>query len=171
MPPIDECLRIAGREFTSRLLVGTGKYASFEQTARCVALSGAAMVTVAVRRVNITDRGRDNLLDYLDLKQVAILPNTAGCYTADDAIRTARLAREALDNPWIKLEVIGDQATLFPDTQGLLEATRVLAAEGCAWSTPALPRSCRWPRPSAPAWASRMPPTCASCASASPRCR
>ncbi len=126
----DEPLRIAGREFGSRLLVGTGKYASFEQTARCVTLSGAAMVTVAVRRVNITDRHRDNLLDYLDLNQVAILPNTAGCYTADDAIRTARLAREALDNPWIKLEVIGDQATLFPDTQGLLEATRVLVAEG-----------------------------------------
>jgi thiazole synthase len=101
-----------------------------EQTARCVALSGAAMVTVAVRRVNITDRGRENLLDFLDLSQVAILPNTAGCYTAEEAIRTARLAREALDNPWIKLEVIGDQQTLFPDTEALLQATRVLAAEG-----------------------------------------
>src|SRR6185437_531121 len=123
-------LTIANRAFSSRLLVGTGKYASMEQTARCVALSGAAMVTVAVRRVNITDRGRENLLDFLDLSQVAILPNTAGCYTAEEAIRTARLAREALDNPWIKLEVIGDQATLFPDTHALLDATRTLVAEG-----------------------------------------
>ncbi|HEY8055790.1 MAG TPA: thiazole synthase [Terriglobales bacterium] len=125
-----DSLQIAGRGFASRLLVGTGKYRSMEQTARCVALSGAAMVTVAVRRVNITDRGRENLLDFLDLSQVAILPNTAGCYTAEEAIRTARLAREALDNPWIKLEVIGDQQTLFPDTEALLQATRVLAAEG-----------------------------------------
>ncbi|HET9784795.1 MAG TPA: thiazole synthase [Terriglobales bacterium] len=126
----EDCLQIGGRGFASRLLVGTGKYRSMEQTARCVALSGAAMVTVAVRRVNITDRGRENLLDFLDLSQVAILPNTAGCYTAEEAIRTARLAREALDNPWIKLEVIGDQQTLFPDTEALLQATRVLAAEG-----------------------------------------
>lgn len=126
LPP----LRIAGRNFTSRLLVGTGKYASFEQTARCIELSGAAMVTVAVRRVNITERGKENLLDFLDLARVAILPNTAGCYTAEEAIRTARLAREALDNPWIKLEVIGDQQTLFPDTVALVEATRVLAREG-----------------------------------------
>jgi thiazole synthase len=125
-----DSLQIAGRGFASRLLVGTGKYRSMEQTARCVALSGAAMVTVAVRRVNITDRGRENLLDFLDLSRVAILPNTAGCYTAEEAIRTARLAREALDNPWIKLEVIGDPQTLFPDTAGLLEATRVLVAEG-----------------------------------------
>lgn len=123
-------LQIADRRFSSRLLVGTGKYRSFQETARCVALSGAAMVTVAVRRINVTDRSRDNLLDYLDLKQTALLPNTAGCYTAEDAIRTARLAREALDNPWIKLEVIGDQQTLYPDTHALLEATRVLAAEG-----------------------------------------
>ncbi|MGH9415081.1 MAG: thiazole synthase [Terriglobales bacterium] len=123
-------LTIAGRTFASRLLVGTGKYGSFEQTARCVALSRAAMVTVAVRRVNITDHGRDNLLDHLDLTQVALLPNTAGCYTADEAVRTARLAREALDNRWIKLEVIGDQQTLYPDTQALLEATRTLAADG-----------------------------------------
>ncbi|MGN6592019.1 MAG: thiazole synthase [Terriglobales bacterium] len=126
----EDFLEIAGRRFGSRLLVGTGKYRSMEQTARCVQLSGAAMVTVAVRRVNITDRGRENLLNYLDLSRVAILPNTAGCYTAEEAIRTARLAREALDNPWIKLEVIGDQQTLFPDTAGLLEATRVLVAEG-----------------------------------------
>ncbi|HEY7855856.1 MAG TPA: thiazole synthase [Terriglobales bacterium] len=121
---------IAGREFSSRLLVGTGKYQSMAQTARCVTLSGAAMVTVAVRRVNITDRAQENLLDYLDLTQVALLPNTAGCYTAAEAVRTARLAREALDNPWVKLEVIGDQETLFPDTEALLEATRTLVAEG-----------------------------------------
>jgi len=130
MAPDTDALIIAGREFPSRLLVGTGKYRSYEQTARCVALSGASMVTVAVRRVNITDRGQENLLDFLDLNQVAILPNTAGCYTADEAIRTARLAREALDNPWVKLEVIGDRQTLFPDTHALLEATRILAKEG-----------------------------------------
>lgn len=130
VPDAPDTFSVAGRSFASRLLVGTGKYRSLEQTARCVRLSGAAMVTVAVRRVNITDHKSENLLDYLDLSEVAILPNTAGCYTADEAIRTARLAREALDNPWIKLEVIGDQQTLFPDTTALLEATRVLAAEG-----------------------------------------
>ncbi|MGH9467080.1 MAG: thiazole synthase [Terriglobales bacterium] len=131
-PPSDPLgsLQIAGRSFASRLLVGTGKYRSMEETARCVSLSGAAMVTVAVRRVNITDRGRENLLDYLDLNRVAVLPNTAGCYTAEEAMRTARLAREALDNPWIKLEVIGDRQTLFPDTQALIEASRVLVKEG-----------------------------------------
>lgn len=123
-------LQIAGRSFSSRLIVGTGKYRSMEQTARCVQRSGAAMVTVAVRRVNILDRDRENLLDYLDLNRVAILPNTAGCYTAEEAIRTARLAREALDNPWIKLEVIGDPQTLFPDTAALLQATQVLVGEG-----------------------------------------
>lgn len=123
-------LVIAGKSFASRLIVGTGKYRSMEETARCIDLAGAEMVTVAVRRVNITDRTKENLLDFLDLSRIAILPNTAGCYTADDAIRTARLAREALDNPWIKLEVIGDQATLFPDTIALLEATEVLAKEG-----------------------------------------
>ncbi len=121
---------LAGRRFHSRLIVGTGKYASFEQTAACVRLSGAAMVTVAVRRVNVTRRDEANLLDYLDLNQVHLLPNTAGCYTAEDAMRTARLAREALDNPWIKLEVIGDADTLFPDTAALLTATQQLAREG-----------------------------------------
>lgn len=130
MVPGETPLRIAGRSFASRLLVGTGKYRSMEETARCVRVSGAAMVTVAVRRVNITDRGRENLLDFLDLSQITVLPNTAGCYTADEAVRTARLAREALDNPWIKLEVIGDQQTLFPDTHALLEATRILVDEG-----------------------------------------
>ena len=128
--PAPDAFEIAGRHFSSRLLVGTGKYRSMEETARCVKISGAAMVTVAVRRVNITDRSRENLLDFLDLSETALLPNTAGCYTAEEAVRTARLAREALDNAWIKLEVIGDQQTLFPDTQALLEATKTLVAEG-----------------------------------------
>lgn len=123
-------LVLASERLASRLIVGTGKYASMEQTARCVAISGAGMVTVAVRRVNITDSSRENLLDYLDLDKIKVLPNTAGCYTAEDAMRTARLAREALGNRWIKLEVIGDEKTLFPDTQALLEATRVLVKEG-----------------------------------------
>lgn len=123
-------LELAGERFASRLIVGTGKYRDMQQTARCVALSGASIVTVAVRRVNITDRSRENLLDYLDLNQIKVLPNTAGCYTTEEALRTARLARAALDNRWIKLEVIGDEKTLFPDTQALVEATRVLVQEG-----------------------------------------
>ncbi len=125
-----DALVIAGRAFRSRLIVGSGKYRGFEETALCLERSGADMITVAVRRVNITDRQQPNLLDYIDLKKVAILPNTAGCYTAEDAIRTARLAREALDNPWVKLEVIGDPRTLFPDVVALVEATAVLAKEG-----------------------------------------
>jgi len=123
-------LIIAGREFRSRLIVGTGKYRSFQEMARCHAASGAEMVTVAVRRVNLTDKSKESLLDYIDRGKLFILPNTAACYTADDAIRTARLAREAGLSNWIKLEVIGDKQTLFPDNQGLLEATRVLAREG-----------------------------------------
>jgi thiazole synthase len=98
--------------------------------ARCHEASGAEMVTVAVRRVNLTDRSQESLLDYIDRTRLFILPNTAGCYTADEAIRTARLAREVGLSNWIKLEVIGDQKTLFPDNAGLLEATRVLAKEG-----------------------------------------
>ena len=123
-------LIIAGREFHSRLIVGTGKYRSFQEMARCHAASGAEMVTVAVRRVNLTDKSKESLLDYIDRSKFFILPNTAACYTADDAIRTARLAREVGLSNWIKLEVIGDQKTLFPDNEGLLEATRVLAKEG-----------------------------------------
>src|SRR5882672_4604286 len=123
-------LIIAGREFRSRLIVGTGKYRSFQEMARCHAASGAEMVTVAVRRVNLTDKSKESLLDYIDRSKFFILPNTAACYTADDAIRTARLAREAGLSNWIKLEVIGDQKTLFPDNEGLLEATRVLVKEG-----------------------------------------
>src|SRR5580700_8527298 len=123
-------LTIAGREFKSRLFVGTGKYRSFPEMARCHQASGAEVVTVAVRRVNLTDRSKESLLDYIDRSKFFLLPNTAACYTAEEAIRTARLARELGLSNWVKLEVIGDQRTLFPDNQGLLEATRVLAKEG-----------------------------------------
>src|SRR5208337_3168802 len=125
-----ETLTIAGREFRSRLIVGTGKYRSFREMQRCHEASGADMVTVAVRRVNLTDRSKESLLDYIDRSKIHILPNTAACYTADEAIRTARLAQEAGLSNWIKLEVIGDQKTLFPDNEGLLEATRTLVKEG-----------------------------------------
>ncbi|MDX1985022.1 MAG: thiazole synthase [Bryobacteraceae bacterium] len=121
---------IAGREFRSRLFVGTGKYRSFQEMARCHEASGAEVVTVAVRRVNLTDRSKESMLDYLDRSKYFLLPNTAGCYTADEAIRAARLAREVGLSDWVKLEVIGDERTLFPDNQGLLEATRVLVKEG-----------------------------------------
>lgn len=123
-------LTIAGRTFRSRLFVGTGKYRSFQEMARCHEASGAEVVTVAVRRVNLTDRTQESLLDYIDRSKYFLLPNTAACYTAEDAIRTALLAREVGLSHWIKLEVIGDAKTLFPDNQGLLEATRVLVKEG-----------------------------------------
>jgi thiazole synthase len=127
---MSDVLRIADREFRSRLFVGTGKYRSFHEMARCHEASGAEVVTVAVRRVNLTDRSKESLLDYIDRSKFFILPNTAACYTADDAIRTARLAREVGLSNWIKLEVIGDAKTLFPDNEGLIQATRVLAKEG-----------------------------------------
>src|SRR2546422_11488847 len=111
---------IAGREFRSRLIVGTGKSRSFQEMALCHAASGAEMVTVAVRRVNLTDKSKESLLDYIDRTKFFILPNTAACYTADDAIRTARLGREVGLSNWVKLEVIGDQQTLFPDTEQLI---------------------------------------------------
>ena len=130
MACMDDPLRIAGREFRSRLIVGTGKYRSFEEMVRCHEASGTEMVTVAVRRVNLTDKSRESLLDYIDRNKYFILPNTAGCYTAEEAIRTARLARELGLSNWIKLEVIGDEKTLFPDNEGLLQATRVLVKEG-----------------------------------------
>src|ERR671918_2285585 len=123
-------LTIAGRAFQSRLLIGTGKYRSFPEMARCHAASGAEIVTVAVRRVNLTDRSKESLLDFIDRSKIFILPNTAACYTADDAIRTARLGREVGLSHWVKLEVIGDEKTLFPDNEALLEATRVLVKEG-----------------------------------------
>lgn len=127
---MDDKLVIAGIEFRSRLWVGTGKYKDFEETRRAVEASGADVVTVAVRRVNITDETKENLLEYIDPAKYKILPNTAGCFTADDAIRTARLARAAGISDMVKLEVIGDPKTLFPDNEALLEATRVLVKEG-----------------------------------------
>ena len=122
-------LRIADREFHSRLIVGTGKYRSFEEMRRCHQVSGASMVTVAVRRVNLSDKSKESLIDYIDRDALFILPNTAACYTADEAVRTARLAREVGLSNWIKLEVIGDPDTLYPDTEGLLKATRQLVKE------------------------------------------
>ena len=126
-----DSLVIAGRAFRSRLIVGTGKYKSFQETARALEASGAEMVTVAVRRVNL-DRtaAKESLLDYIDPKKYFLLPNTAGCYTAEEAIRAALLARGVGLSSWVKLEVIGDQATLYPDVQATLEATRVLVKEG-----------------------------------------
>src|SRR5450631_2788038 len=127
---MSDILTIAGRPFQSRLFVGTGKYRSHQEMARCHEASGSEVVTLAVRRVNLTDRTKESLLDYIDRSRFFILPNTAACYTADDAIRTARLGREVGLSNWVKLEVIGDQKTLFPDNEGLLEATRVLVKEG-----------------------------------------
>ncbi len=121
---------IAGRTFRSRLIVGTGKYPSHAVMRQVHEASGTDMATVAVRRVNISDRSRESLLDYIDEKRIFLLPNTAGCYTADEAIRTARLGREAGLGHWVKLEVIGDERTLFPDNEALIEATRALVKDG-----------------------------------------
>ena len=126
----DDRLIIAGHEFKSRLFVGTGKYKDFAETKKAIEASGADVVTVAVRRVNITDRSKENLLDYLDPKKYTILPNTAGCYNVEDALRYARLARAAGVSDLIKLEVLGDERTLFPDTAGLIEAAKILVKEG-----------------------------------------
>ncbi len=123
-------LVIAGREFNSRLLIGTGKYPSHQVMQAAHDASGADVVTVAVRRVNISDRSKESLLDYIDPARYFLLPNTAACYTAEDAIRTARLGREVGLSHWVKLEVIGDEKTLFPDNEALLEATKVLVKEG-----------------------------------------
>src|ERR1041385_5239700 len=124
-----DALIIAGRQFHSRLIVGTGKYKSFQETARALEASEAEMVTVAVRRVNL-DRSKESLLDYIDPKKYFLLPNTAGCYTADEAIRAARLSREVGLSDWVKIEVIGDEKTLYPDVQATIDATRVLVKEG-----------------------------------------
>jgi thiazole synthase len=124
----DTNLVLGGKEFTSRLIVGTGKYASNELMREALEASGAEIVTVAIRRVNLGSG--ESILDVIDTKRFTLLPNTAGCYTADDAVRTAYLAREAGLGDLIKLEVIGDARTLFPDVQGLLEATRTLARDG-----------------------------------------
>jgi len=120
---------IAGRAFRSRLIVGTGKYKDGQETRSAIEASGAEMVTVAVRRVNL-DRSKESLLDFIDPKKYFLLPNTAGCYTADEAIRAARLGREVGLSDWVKIEVIGDQPTLYPDVQATIEATRVLVKEG-----------------------------------------
>jgi thiazole synthase len=125
-----DTLTIAGRTFQSRLLIGTGKYKTFKEMRECLEASGSEVVTVAVRRVNLSDRGQESLLDYIDSSKYFILPNTAGCYTADDAVRTARLAREVGLSNWVKLEVLGDEATLFPDNVELVAATRTLVKEG-----------------------------------------
>jgi thiazole synthase len=122
-------LVIAGRAFQSRLIVGTGKYKNGPETQAAIEASGAEMVTVAVRRVNL-DRSSESLLDYIDPQRYFLLPNTAGCYTAEEAIRAARLGREVGLSDWVKIEVIGDQKTLYPDIQATLEATRVLVKEG-----------------------------------------
>jgi thiazole synthase len=123
---MSDSLRIADRVFHSRLFVGTGKYRSNHEMARCHAASGAEVV----RRVNLTDKSKESMLDFIDRSKMFILPNTAGCYNAEEAIRTARLGREVGLSHWVKLEVIGDQKTLFPDNEGLIEATRVLSKEG-----------------------------------------
>ena len=127
--PVNDSLVINGTSFRSRLIVGTGKYKDGPETKASVEASGAEMVTVAVRRVNL-NRDEPSLLDYLDVARLKILPNTAGCYSADEAIRAARLAREVGLSDWVKIEVIGDNATLYPDVQATVEATRVLVKEG-----------------------------------------
>jgi len=127
---MDTPLTIAGKAFNSRLIVGTGKYSSPSAMVQAHEASGAEMITVAVRRVNISDRSKESLLDYIDTARYVLLPNTAGCYNAADAIRTAHLAREAGLSNWIKLEVIGDERTLYPDNEELIVATRALAADG-----------------------------------------
>lgn len=126
----DKPLIIAGKEYRSRLIVGTGKYASLETMKEALQASGSEIVTVAVRRINLQDRSERSFLSYIDRDKFTILPNTAGCYTAEDAIRIARLGREAGLSNLIKLEVLGDEATLFPDNEALLQATRVLVKEG-----------------------------------------
>jgi thiazole synthase len=123
-------LLIAGKEFTSRLMVGTGKYDDYLTMARAIEASGAEIVTVAVRRVNISDRSKESLLDHIDLKKYTLLPNTAGCFSAEEAVRTCRLAREAGLSDFVKLEVLGDEKTLYPNNEELLVAARILVKEG-----------------------------------------
>ena len=127
---MSETLTIAGRTFTSRLIIGTGKYKTYEENARAAEAAGAEMVTVAVRRVNLTDKDKPMLVDFLDPKKYVYLPNTAGCFTAEDAIRTLRLAREAGDWNLVKLEVLADQKTLYPEMEETLRAAKLLIKEG-----------------------------------------
>ncbi len=123
-------LKVGGYEFTSRLFVGTGKYETFPLMADALEAAGCEVVTVAVRRVNLTDRSKESLLDFIDRDRYTILPNTAGCFHAEDAVRTARLAREALEVDWVKLEVLADTETLLPDPVATLEALKTLVQEG-----------------------------------------
>lgn len=125
----EETIQIGSHTFTSRLMVGTGKYASNEEMVSALEASGAEVVTIAVRRVNL-DRSGESILNHIDLSKYTLLPNTAGCYTAEDAVRTARLAREALDTDLVKLEVLGDEKTLFPDNEATLEAAKILVKDG-----------------------------------------
>jgi len=126
----DDALVLGGRSFRSRLIVGTGKYSTFPLMKEALEKAEAEVVTVAVRRVNLGDRSGESLLDYIDTSRFSILPNTAGCYTAEEAVRTAHLAREAGFSDWVKLEVIGDEKTLFPDTEALVRATKTLVKDG-----------------------------------------
>jgi thiazole synthase len=126
---MNDTLTIAGREFRSRLILGSGKFPDFESMRSAYTVAETEMVTVAVRRIDLGDRSGASLLDYID-KSIHLLPNTAGCYTVADAVRTAQLAREALETNWVKLEVIGDERTLYPDNTGLVEATRELVRDG-----------------------------------------
>ena len=126
----NENLIIGGKEFKSRLMVGTGKYANFKIMKEAIEASGAEIVTVAVRRVNLDEPGKESMLDYIDRKKITILPNTAGCYTAEEAVRVARIGRAAGISDMVKLEVIGDEKTLLPDTEALLRATKELVKEG-----------------------------------------
>jgi thiazole synthase len=130
VPPQDKPLVIAGREFKSRLIIGTGKYKSYAENAAALAASGAEIVTVAVRRVNLTDPSQPMLVDYIDPKKTVFLPNTAGCFTGEDAVRTLRLAREVGGWTLVKLEVLGDRKTLYPDMVETLRATEMLVKEG-----------------------------------------
>jgi thiazole synthase len=127
---MDDALVIAGKRFTSRLLIGTGKYPSFEVMKQCHDASGAELVTVAVRRLDLKAQGEASLLHWIDTSRMHLLPNTALCYTAEDAVRTCRLARELGMSHWVKLEVLGDEKTLFPDVEQTLAAARTLVKEG-----------------------------------------
>ncbi len=128
--PNDTPLTVAGKTFSSRLIIGTGKYKTYEENARAAEAAGAEMVTVAVRRVNLTDRDKPMLVDFLDPKKYVYLPNTAGCFTGEDAVRTLRLAREAGGWDLVKLEVLADQKTLYPEMEETLRALKLLVAEG-----------------------------------------
>ena len=126
----DKPFQIAGRTFVSRLIIGTGKYASFEVMKRCHEASGAEIATVAVRRLDLSAKGEASLMHWIDRSRLTVLPNTAGCYTAEDAIRTCHLAEELGMSKWVKLEVLGDEKTLFPDVEETVRAAKVLVKEG-----------------------------------------